>query len=126
MADMLVAIYRAASFHAILKWVDNFFVVHLPHQSWSENNFIDLTATFGVPWSAKKTSPLANKQWYIIFNWNLLACSVAVPPEKLVQIWFFLDQWLIQDASFSAKEAASLHGKLVHISCIFPLIRPFL
>lgn len=123
---MLVAIYKATGSHAILKWVDDFCVVCLPHQSWTKNDFIDLTASFGVQWSMKKTRPLATKQQYISFNWNLCAHSVAVPPKKLSQICSLLDQWLTQDTSFSAKEVASLHGMLVHISCVFPLIRPFL
>ncbi|KAG0700378.1 hypothetical protein DFH29DRAFT_807711 [Suillus ampliporus] len=33
---------------------------------------------------------------------------------------------MLLGASFTAKEAASLHRKLVHVVCIFPLIRPFL
>jgi hypothetical protein len=37
-----------------------------------------------------------------------------------------LEQWLTPGGSYLAHEAASLHGKLVHIPCIFPLIRPFL
>ena len=58
-ADMLVAIYKAAGFHPLLKWVDNFFIVHLPHQSWSEQDFIDLTGAIGMPWSTKKTRPFS-------------------------------------------------------------------
>lgn len=37
-----------------------------------------------------------------------------------------ISDWMLLGASFTAKEAASLHGKLVHMACIFPLIRPFL
>ena len=58
-ADMLVAIYKAAGFHPLLKWVDNFFIVCLPHQSWSEQDFIDLTGAIGMPWSTKKTRPFS-------------------------------------------------------------------
>ena len=42
---------------------------------------------------------------------------------KILQL---LDYWLQSHQSVSAKEAASLHDKLVHVSCIFPLIWPFL
>jgi hypothetical protein len=34
--------------------------------------------------------------------------------------------WLQPNWTVSARDAASMHGKLVHILCIFPLIRPFL
>ena len=37
-----------------------------------------------------------------------------------------LSLWLSPGNSFSSHKATSLHGKLVHVSCIFPLIRPFL
>ena len=37
-----------------------------------------------------------------------------------------LDSWLAPHSKYSACCALSLHGKLVHISCIFPLICPFL
>ena len=58
-ADMLIAIYKAAGFHSILKWVNNFFVVHLPHQHWSEQEFMELTGAFGIPWSIKKMCPFS-------------------------------------------------------------------
>ena len=55
-ADMLIAIYKAASFKIVIKWVDNFLAIHLPGQSWSENEFIALTDSIGVPWSTKNPS----------------------------------------------------------------------
>ena len=124
--DMLIAIYRKAGFTRILKWVDDFLVIRLPHQSWTEQEFMDLTGFFGVPWSLKKMRPLAATQRYIGFNWNLESRTVALPLEKLSKTLLLLDQWLEPDMAFLAHNAASLHGKLVHISCIFPLIRPFL
>ena len=125
-ADMLVAIYHKAGFTALLKWVDDFFVIHLPGQSWTEHKFMEVTGYFGVPWSIKKMRLLATVQRYIGFEWNLESRTVALPPEKLSKILSILGNWLVADGQFSAKEAASLHEKLVHISCIFPLIRPFL
>src|SRR5882762_2581556 len=125
-ADMLVAIYQEAGFTALLKWVDDFFVIRLPDQFWTEQEFMDLTGYFGVPWSIKKMRPLAVIQRYIGFDWNLETRTVALPPEKLSKTLLVLDRWLTLNETFSAGDAASLHGKLVHISCIFPLIRPFL
>jgi len=125
-ADMLVALYQAAGFNTILKWVDDFFVVHQPNETWTKQDFMNLTAVLGVPWSAKKMRPFATTQHYIGFDWNLDLCSVALPSEKLTKILQLLDYWLQLGQSVSAKEAVSLHGKLVHISCIFPLIWPFL
>jgi hypothetical protein len=125
-ADMLVAIYEAAGFAPILKWVDDFFVIRLPNQTWTEQEFMDLTGHCGVPWSIKKMRPLASVQRYIGFDWNLESRTVALPAEKLSKTLSLLDTWLMPEATFSARDAASLHGKLVHISCIFPLIRPFL
>ena len=124
--DMLIAIYKRAGFTQILKWVDNFFVFRLPDQHWTEQEFMDLSGYFGVPWSLKKMRPLASVQRYIGFNWNLDSRTVALPPEKLSKTLSLLTQWLTAGERFLAREAASLHGKLVHISCIFPLIRPFL
>ena len=51
---------------------------------------------------------------------------MALLKEKLQATQLLVKEWQHPDASFSACEAASLHGKLVHVSCIFPLIRPFL
>jgi hypothetical protein len=48
-ANMLVALYKAAGFGRILKWVNDFFVIHLPNEDWTEQDFIALTATFGAP-----------------------------------------------------------------------------
>jgi hypothetical protein len=50
-ADMLVAIYEAAGFRPISKWVDDFLVAWLPSQNWTEDKFIRLTAGIGVPWN---------------------------------------------------------------------------
>jgi hypothetical protein len=85
-ADMLIAIYKAAGFMALLKWVDNFVVIRLTNQTWTEQEFMDLTAYFGVPWSLQKMRPLAVVQCYIGFDWNLKFCTVAVPGEKLSKI----------------------------------------
>ena len=37
-----------------------------------------------------------------------------------------LTSWLASGMRFFAHDAACLHGKLVHLSCIYPLICPFL
>ena len=81
-ADMLVTIYNAAGFTALLKWVDDFFVIRLPNQYWTEQDFMDLTGYFSVPWSIKKMRPLASSQRYIGFNWNLVSHTVALPQES--------------------------------------------
>lgn len=44
-ADMLVALYKAAGFSRTLKWVDNFFVIHLLNENWTEQDFMALTAS---------------------------------------------------------------------------------
>jgi hypothetical protein len=124
--DMLIAIYRKAGYSQILKWVDDFFVIRRPNDSWTEQDFMDITGYFGVPWSMKKMRPLATTQHYIGFDWDLVSCTVALLPEKLSKTLSLLVRWLTPGEKFLARDAASLHGKLVHISCIFPLIRPFL
>ncbi|OBZ73599.1 hypothetical protein A0H81_06082 [Grifola frondosa] len=125
-ADMLVAIYKASGYGPMCKWVDDFFVICLPDQDWTEDRFIALTAQLGVPWSIPTTRPLATCQHYIGFNWNLACQSVALPQEKLEGVCSLLTAWRSPGAKFGMCDAAHLHGKLVHISSIFPLIRPFL
>lgn len=125
-ADMLIAIYGRAGFDLIRKWVDDFLVIRRPHQLWTEADFIALTASCGVPWSLEKLRLFASIQRYIGFDWNLEMKTVSIPLEKLTKIRALVSSWLISGMKFSAEEANSLHGKLVHISCVFPLIRPFL
>ncbi len=124
-ADMFIAIYRANGY-TVLKWVDDFFTVRLPSQSWTEDKFINLTAVLGVPWAPLKTCPLAVCQRYIGFDWDLNCRTVSLPHEKLISVLDLVVSWLKPGAKFSAKDAASLHGKLVHISTIFRIIHPFL
>ena len=67
--DMLVTIYEKAGFSPIIKWVNNFFVIRCPGQVWTEQDFVDLTGYFGIPWSTKKMRLLATVQrssitWY--------------------------------------------------------------
>jgi hypothetical protein len=82
-ANMLVAIYEAANFGLIQKWVDDFLAIWLPQQSWTEKEFMDLTGYFRVPWSIEKLCLFSPIQRYIGFNWNLECKSVALPKEKL-------------------------------------------
>ena len=124
--DMLIAICKEASFSPALKWVDDSFVIHLPDQDWMEQDFINLTGYFSVPWSTKKTRSLAIIQRYIGFNWDLSTHSVSFPVEKCSKTLQLIKDWLKPNRTFLAREAASLQGKLIHMSCIFPLICPFL
>lgn len=110
----------------IKKWVDDFLASRLPHQSWTEADFIGLTAEFGVPGSLAKTRLFAEIQRYIGFDWDLRSRSVSLPAEKRTAILDLLRCWQLPTNRFSAHDAASLHGKLVHVACIYPLIRPFL
>jgi hypothetical protein len=65
-------------------------------------------------------------QRYIGFDWNLSRRTVSLPPEKRKVVIALLDEWLAPVAQFSSREAARLHGKLVYVASIYPLIRPFL
>ncbi|THG95219.1 hypothetical protein EW026_g6389 [Hermanssonia centrifuga] len=125
-ADMLAAIYRAYNIGPLRKWVDDFIVIRLPGHSWTEAEFVALTANFGVPWAPTKTRPLASRQQYIGFIWDLANKRVCLPEEKFANIKSLVRKWLTPETRFSARDAARLHGKLVHVSSIFPLIRPFL
>ncbi|KIP03136.1 hypothetical protein PHLGIDRAFT_78047, partial [Phlebiopsis gigantea 11061_1 CR5-6] len=125
-ADMLVAIYEACGFFPVLKWVDDFLVIRRPGEAWSEQDFVQLTSPLGVPWADEKTRPFAVQQQYIGFVWDLEAKTVSFPEHKLLATNALISSWRDPLARFDAHEAASLHGKLVHTSTIFRLIRPFL
>ena len=70
--------------------------------------------------------PLASRQQYIGFVWDLEAKTVFLPEQKRARIDTLLADWVADDARFNAHDAASLHGKLVYTSSIYPLIRPFI
>ena len=125
-ANMLVNIYITAGFGPLTKWTNNFFVIRLPSLSWTESNFINLKVDIGIPWSMEKLCPLSLTQQYIGFDWNLPVKIVSVPPEKLSQIQASLCHWSLEETTVMEHNAASLHGELVHISHIYPLIWPFL
>ncbi|VDC01640.1 unnamed protein product [Peniophora sp. CBMAI 1063] len=125
-ADMLVDIYKASGFTHVVKWVDDFFAVRLPGESWTEDDFMELTRTLGVPWSIDKLKRFAVIQRFIGFVWHLSDKTVALPEEKLEALLALIRSWQEPDARFSQHDSESLHGKLVHASCIFRLIRPFL
>lgn len=65
-------------------------------------------------------------QRYIGFDWDLEHWCVSLPETKVNAISELIDTWTEPDARFTTHDASSLHGKLVHTSCIFALIRPFL
>jgi hypothetical protein len=113
-ADMLVALYSCSSeFGPMVKWVDDFFVILLPHQSWTEADFMDYTARFGVPWSSKKLRTLSVVQRYIGFDWDLATRVVSLPEAKRTAMLDLVGRWLSANERFTAKEAAAFHGKLV-------------
>jgi len=126
-ADMLVDLYnQSGQFGPMVKWVDDFFNIHLPHHVWSETDFMAFTSQFGVPWSTKKLRPLCSVQRYISFDWDLDRKSVSLPEEKMKSFTDLIETWLAMDRTFSQKEALTLHGRLVFTASIFHLIRPYL
>lgn len=122
-ADMLVALYGAYGFGPILKWVDDFFVIRLPTNHFTEADFLALTSPAGVPWSLSKLRPFATLQRFTGFDWDLFALTVSLPQEKLDSITALLHQWLKDDHRASQRDAQSLHGKLVHIHQEKPKLR---
>lgn len=70
-ANMLVTIYSKAGFSVIQKWVDDFLIIRLLHQSWTKADFIAISAIFGVPWSLEKLRRFISIQCYIRFDWDL-------------------------------------------------------
>lgn len=125
-ADMIVAISLAHGFGPMCKWVDDFLVIRLPGQRWTEADFVQTTGMLGVPWAPEKTRPFAFRQRYLGFIWDLAQRTVELPQDKLDEIKAMLDLWTTSKDTFTARDCARLHGKLAHISSIFPLIRPFL
>lgn len=66
----------------MIKWVDDFFVISLPESSWTESEFINLTAAIGIPWSLEKLRPLSSFQRYIGFDWNLATSNENSQPSS--------------------------------------------
>jgi len=125
--DMLVAICEASrEFGPIVKWVDDFFVTMLPHQWFTEADFMDLTGRFGVPWSIKKLRPFNTVPRYLGYDWDLQSKTVLTPQHKLVASQELLASWMGRGVSFTRRKVETLHGKLVYMSSLFRLIRPFL
>lgn len=85
-----------------------------------------VTEEISVLWSLPKRRPFTPIQQYIGFDWDLNSKSVTLPIEKLSSVQQLISHWLEDHARLLAHEAASLHGKWVRISWIFPLICPFL
>jgi len=126
-ADMLVAIYEASKeFGPIIKWVDDFFVIRFPHQRSTEADFLTLTGDLGVPWNLKKLRSFSIIQRYLGFDWDLRLRTVSMPLHKLSACRELLAAWIAPGASFALHDAEALHGKLVYMSSLFRLIRPFL
>ena len=69
---------------------------------------------------------LATVQRYIGFDWDLSTCTVSFPVKKCSKTLQLVEDWLKPNRTFLAQEAVSLLGKLIHMSCIFLLIHPFL
>ena len=126
-ADMLADIYREShTFGPLTKWVDDFFAIRFPYQSWTETDFMDFTAVFGVPWSVEKLRPFNSIQRSIGFDWNLDNRSVSLPEEKKDGIVDLVKSWSQLGKLLTLKDPLALHGKLVFAASIFHLIRPFL
>lgn len=125
-ADMLLDIYKEAKFGFMVKWVDDFLAIRPPGQVWSEQDFMELTRSFGVPWSLPKLRPFVSVQHYIGFDWDLDSRVVSLPIEKIGKLKALVSSWLVKGSKFTEHDAASLHGKLVHSSCVFPLLKPFI
>ncbi|KAL7277220.1 hypothetical protein ACG7TL_009070 [Trametes sanguinea] len=90
---MLVAIYHTYGFGSIRKWVNDFFVIRLPWQSFSEDDFIRLTAAAGVPWSLTKTRHFATRQRFTGLDWDLGKLTISMPIDKLTACLELLAVW---------------------------------
>ena len=84
MADMLVAIYKAAGFRPLLKWANNFLAVHLPHQSWMEHEFMDLTGFHQSTLELHEDAAVLHNS---MLHWIQLESSLlhsGPPPQQIV------------------------------------------
>ncbi|KIJ28406.1 hypothetical protein M422DRAFT_784565 [Sphaerobolus stellatus SS14] len=115
----------AQGLRLMIKWVDDFFIIRLPQDTWTEEEFMQFGKNLGVSWSRSKLCPFTTSQRYIGFDWDLKEKRVSFPLEKLSKLVKLIDKWLLPDAKFNATKAAKLHGKLVHASAIFHLLWPF-
>lgn len=125
-ADVIAAIARKVGMGPLIKWVDDFFLVRPPGSTYTEDDFIRLSAYWGVPWEPSKTRPFSFIQRYIGFDWDLQHRSVEFPHDKKLLLLALIISWIEKGSSFTLQEAESLHGKLVHSSSVVPLSRPFL
>jgi hypothetical protein len=125
-ADMVLDIYKVTGFTLVTKWVDNFIAFCTPSQQWSEEDFMQITEEFGIPWSREKLRRFAPIQCYIGLDWDLNQCSVLLPEEKLTKVKVKIQIWFEAGMQVTTHDSASLHGKLVYSSFVFPLIWPFL
>lgn len=126
-ADMLVAIYKKIGFGPIRKWVDDFLAICLPSDSWTEDEFMAISEKLGIPWNREKLRRFAEVQRYIGYDWDLRRRSVSLPAEKLERMKVLLDEWIVVNPrKVTIQDTLRLHGKLVHLSSIFRVIRPFL
>jgi hypothetical protein len=126
MADVIVDLARKNQLGRFIKWVDDFLGCRLPGETWTEDDFTRLSEDFGVPWKTAKTRKFATVQRYLGFWWDLEGKSVSLPVEKLTAIRNQIQSWLEPQSTFTMKETLQIHGRLIHISCIYPLIRPFI
>ena len=76
------AIVRARGWGPLKKWVDDFLVVRLPTQTWTEHDFMRLTGGVGIPWSIPKLRTFSTRQKYIGFVWDFCRRTVTLPQEK--------------------------------------------
>lgn len=90
-ADLLVLIYTTLRFHPLQKWVDNFFAIRLPESLWTKEEFIALTASFGMPWGLNKTRWFVVRQQFTGFIWDLSRLLVALSKGKLDQMCKLVD-----------------------------------
>ncbi|KZV66494.1 hypothetical protein PENSPDRAFT_688966 [Peniophora sp. CONT] len=67
----------------VFKWVDDFFAVRLPGETWTEEDFMKLTGQIGFLWSVEKLKCFAVRHWFTGFIWDLTHKTVALPEEKL-------------------------------------------
>ena len=125
-ADCIVGIARAQGLKHCIKWVDDFLVAREPARFFSENDFTSASATFGVPWKRSKQKDFSETFIYHGWKWSIDQRSVSLTEERRRKIEHLLTHWLDKSNTFTALEAESLHGKLVHVSSVMKALRPFL
>lgn len=107
----------------VFRWVDDALFIKEETSTCEMKHIVERSLELGVITNEEKVSNFKSEQKFIGFIWNGVEKTVRLPPQKLEERKFQVEDALKAGKKFSFNDVKILVGRLNHVSLILPQMR---